>query len=329
MFGDWEMPLQYEGTLAEHAAVRDTVGVFDVSHLGRFRVDGGGAAALVDRLLTNDLDKVAPGRTQYTLLLNDEGGIIDDIVVWWIEPESLVVLPNGVNHDRVVALFVDEAPANVTVTDLRPTTCMLAVQGPDAPRAIESAVGLPPVKRRVAHLNGIIVAGTGYTGEAGGEVIVPLEQAEGVFGALLDAGAVPCGLGARDTLRLEAGLPLWGQDLDETITPLEAGLEWALGWDDPFPGRDALIAQRSAGIGRTRVGFVVEDRRPPRHGYAIRCGESSGEVTSGNFSPALQRGIGLAYLAPPPDEASTAAEIQVRDQWVPATLTKTPFVSTS
>ena len=323
------MPLQYEGTLAEHGAVRDSVGVFDVSHLGRFHVEGSGAAALVDRLLTNDLSKIKPGRTQYTLLLNNAGGIIDDIVVWWIDPESLVVLPNGANHDRVVALFTDEAPAGVTVTDLRPTTCLLAVQGPDAPRAIESAVGMMPATRRVVHEGDVIVAGTGYTGEAGGEVIVPLDRSEQVFAALLHAGAVPCGLGARDTLRLEAGLPLWGQDLDESITPLEAGLEWALGWDDPFPGRDALLAQRSAGIRRTRVGFVVEDRRPPRHGYAIRCGESSGEVTSGNFSPALQRGIGLAYLTPPPDEASTAAEIQVRGQWVPATLTKPPFVSIS
>lgn len=323
------MPLQYEGTLAEHLAVRSAVGVFDVSHLGRFEVAGPGAADLVGSILTNDLGKIAPGRCQYTLLLDEHGGILDDIVVWWLEPDRLLVLPNAANHDRVLARFASSAGPSGRVTDLRDTTALLAVQGPDAPGILEAVFGVAPRRHRVLERGGVVVAGTGYTGEAGGEAVVPLAQADEALRSIIDAGATPCGLGARDTLRLEFGLPLWGQDIDESTNPVEAGLAWSVGWDTEFDGKTALEPLRDRPPSRRRVGFVVDDRRPPRHGYRLRAGASHGEVTSGNFSPVLERGIGMAYLAPPPSDELTEAELEVRDHWVPAHLVDMPFVRRS
>jgi glycine cleavage system T protein len=326
MFGDWEMPLQYEGTMAEHTAVRTAVGVFDVSHLGRFTLSGQGSADLIDRLLCNDIGKALPGRTQYTMMLTDDGGVLDDIIVWRLADERFVVLPNGVNHDRVLARFVEAAPEAVTIDDLRDDTAMLAVQGPEAPALLADIVGEAPRRSRVVEgQGGVTVAGTGYTGEAGGEVIVPVEDASVVAGSLFEA-ARPCGLGARDTLRLEMGYPLWGQDIDETISPLEAGLGWAIGWDRDFVGREALSRQRADGLRRRRVGFVLEGRRPPRHGYPLRGAGSTGEVTSGNFSPTLGAGIGMGYLSPPPQGTGGAVEVDIRGTWVPGVLTEPPFV---
>lgn len=326
MFGDWEMPLQYEGTLTEHAAVRSAVGVFDVSHLGRFTLAGPGAVDLIGKLLSNDITKIGPGRTQYTMMLTEEGGVLDDIIVWWIDDDRFLVLPNGVNHDRVMARFADEASPSIEIEDQQGHSVLLAVQGPDAPDLIADVVGASPSRSRVVTADaGIIIAGTGYTGEAGGEVLLGLEEAVPLAAAFFHR-ARPCGLGARDTLRLEMGYPLWGQDLDETTTPLEAGLGWAVGWDHDFVGRAALRRQREAGPDRRRVGFVVEGRRPPRHGYALRSGQSTGEVTSGNFSPTLGSGIGLGYLSPPPTEGDAAVEIEMRDRWVPGVLTDPPFV---
>lgn len=326
MFGDWEMPLQYEGTLAEHHAVRSGAGAFDVSHLGRFSVAGSGAVDLIDRLLCNDLAKIRTGRTQYTMMLNADGGIIDDIIVWWLGDDHLIVLPNGANHDRVRSAFADAAPAGVTLVDLRPETALIAVQGPEAPSILETVLGSAPGKNRVALIgDGVTVAGTGYTGEAGGEVLAPADRAPDLFDRLLAEGARPCGLGARDTLRLEMGYPLWGQDLDEGTTPLDAGMGWVVGWGGEFEGSAALERQREAGVGRRLIGFVLDDRRPPRHGYAMRAGRSTGSVTSGNFSPTLGRGIGLGYLAPPADPDANL-EVQMRDSWMPATITDPPFV---
>ena len=323
------MPLQYEGTLAEHAAVRTAVGVFDVSHLGRFEVAGSEAADLVGSVLTNDLAKIGPGRCQYSLILNDRAGILDDIVVWWLEPDRLLVLPNAANHDRVMARFAEAAGSEARVSDLRDSTALLAVQGPDGRRVLEEAFGASPKRHRVVIAGEAIIAGTGYTGEAGGEAVVPMSQADAALQAILKAGATPCGLGARDTLRLEFGLPLWGQDIDETTDPIEAGLAWAVGWDTTFDGKAALEARRHEHPTRARVGFILDDRRPPRHGYRIRSGSSEGEVTSGNFSPILERGIGMGYLAPPPPDDETAAEVEVRDHWVPARLVDMPFVRRS
>jgi len=323
-FGGWEMPLQYAGTLSEHTAVRTGVGVFDVSHLGRFALDGPGAAALVGHLLCNDLGRITPGRAQYTLMLTPDGGIVDDIIVWWVAPDRIIVLPNGVNHDLVRDGF-SAAGGDVRITDLRSHTALLAVQGPGAPALLESVVGFAPKRFRVADRPPLLAAGTGYTGEPGAELVVDADLAGSVFDDLVASGAVPCGLGARDTLRLEMGFPLWGQDLDTTTTPLEAGLDWVVGGDHDFVGRAALIAQRAAGPRRSLIGFAFPDRRVPRHGYALRCDGSTGTVTSGNFSPTLGVGIGMGYVAPA-SPTGDAATVEVRGEWFPARRVDPPFV---
>ena len=323
-FGGWEMPLQYAGTLSEHHAVRTAVGVFDVSHLGRFALDGPGAVDLVGRLLCNDIKRIEPGRTQYTMMLTPAGGVIDDIIVWWLAPERMVVLPNGVNHDRVRDAFAATG-GDVVITDLRPTTALLAVQGPAAPALLTAILGEAPRRLRVLERPRALAAGTGYTGESGAELVVDADGAGRLLQQLLDGGAVPCGLGARDTLRLEMGYPLWGQDLDDEITPIEAGLGWVVGWDHEFVGRDALLAQRAAGPSRSLIGFAFADRRVPRHGYAMRCGDSAGVVTSGNFSPVLEVGIGMGYVSPPPPPDAPVA-VEVRGEWYPARRVKPPFV---
>jgi len=329
-FGGWEMPLQYEGVLREHNAVRNGVGVFDVTHLGRFEVAGPGAVDVVRRLLCNDIGRVAPGRAQYTMALNDQGGIEDDIIVWWLEPELLWVMPNGVNFGEIMARFDDESDAETSVSALRDSTVLLAVQGPDAAPVIAEILGDVPRRFRVfgGEWDGgwFVAAGTGYTGEAGVEICVPAEAGAELWERVLAVGAVPCGLGARDTLRLEMGYPLWGQDLTEETTPLEAGLGWVVDWSHDFVGKPALTDQLDNGITKQLVGFVMENRRPPRPHYEMRAGEARGEVTSGNFSPVLEQGIGMGYMSPPP-EPDAQLEIAVRETWTPATIAKPPFVS--
>ena len=325
-FGGWEMPVSYEGTLAEHKSVREAAGVFDVSHLGRFLLEGPGAASLIDSLLCNDLSRIEPGRAQYTMLLDEAGGIIDDIIVWWLEEERFLVLPNGANHARVLAEFTGHDRANAT--DIRPQSALLAIQGPTAPGIIEEVFGNTPRRfRTLASEDGTAtMAGTGYTGERGGEIMVDVDSARSAWDALLRAGVTPCGLAARDTLRLEMGYPLWGQDLDESTTPLEADLEWVVGWDSNFRGKKALTRQRDQGFERQLIGFRFDDRRVPRPGHPLRYGDGGGAVTSGNFSPVLQVGIGLGYLSPPPGDGAQPVEVEIRGEWHPATRVDPPFL---
>lgn len=320
-FGGWEMPVQYESVLAEHRAVRDAVGVFDVSHLGRLEVAGPHATSVLRSLFTNDVATYEPGRTHYTMLLNDDGGIIDDIVVWRWDEDRYWVMPNATNADRVRDTI---RGAGAEVADLRPDTVLLAVQGPEAPRLIEEVLGAAPARFRTLEADGVGMAGTGYTGEKGGEVCLPVDRAREVLEQLLAAGAMPCGLGARDTLRLEAGLALWGSDIDETTTPLEAGLDFAVDFDHDFPGKAALAAQRDNGPTRRLTGLVMGERGIPRHGYAVRCADSTGLVTSGNISPALDTGIALAYTSPPV-KVGDEAEVEIRGRWVPARVASPPF----
>lgn len=320
-FGGWDMPVQYESVLAEHRAVRQAVGVFDVSHLGRLEVRGPGATEVLRRLFTNDVVKYEPGRTHYTMLLNDQGGIIDDLVVWRWDEDHYWVMPNAANSTRVQARIEQEG---ITVADLRPDTAMLAVQGPNAPALLERVAGVAPRRFRTLATDDLRAAGTGYTGEAGGEVCVGAGEAPGLFDRVIDVGAVPCGLGARDTLRLEAGLALWGADIDETTTPLEAGLDFAVAWEHDFPGKGALERQRDSGIGRRLVGLTMKKRGIPRHGHRVRSGEAVGTVTSGNVSPVLDTGIALAYLSPPVP-VGEGAEIEIRGKWLAAEVTEPPF----
>ena len=325
------MPVQYDGVLAEHAAVRQSVGLFDVSHLGRFDVTGPRATELVRYQLCNDVTTIAAGRAQYTMALNDRGGVVDDIIVWRYADDGYWVMPNGTNFDEILGRFADNTDTPTAVAAVRDETVLIAVQGPDSPGVVESVIGTMPGRFRVidGEFGGgwFRAGGTGYTGERGAEIAVPSESGQTLFDALLQAGATACGLGARDTLRLEMGYPLWGQDLDESTTPLEAGLGWVIGWDHDFVGKAEVSRQQDNGVPRALVAFACEGRTIPRHGHRLRAGSSTGEVTSGNFSPTLGHGIGMGYLAPP-IEPGTPIEVEIRHDWVPAQHVNPPFIKT-
>jgi aminomethyltransferase len=328
-FGGWAMPLSYGGgTIAEHLACRKAAVVFDVSHLGTVRVAGSGSLDRLQSTLTNDLSRIEPGRAQYTHLLDEsDASVLDDIIVWWVEPDRFDVMPNASNTERVT-----DALGGADVTAER---AVLAVQGPEArerlARVWAEAAG---VRRfRVAELawqgEQCVVAGTGYTGEDGIEIAVPSGGAVALWDALIDAGVEPAGLGARDTLRLEAGLPLHGHELGPGITPLQAGLGWVVAWDKPpgFRGRQALLAERERGPDRLLRGLSLEGRRPPRAGQRVQAGGGAvGVVTSGNFSPVLGHGIAMALLAPEVGEG-TAVSVDVRGTEVPGKVVPLPFIS--
>jgi aminomethyltransferase len=326
-FGGWEMPVQYESVLVEHKAVRTGVGFFDVTHLGRFRLTGSGSRAALRRLLCNDIDRIEPGRCQYTMILNEDGGVVDDMIVWWWEEEMFWVLPNAVNQDRVMSTFA--GMPGCEVSDLQMNTVMLAVQGPDASDVLEEVLGRAPGRfsAKTSEFDGktVAIAGTGYTGEHGGEICTDAETGRSIVKTLIRSGVTPCGLGARDTLRLEAGLTLWGNDIDETTTPLEAGLNFAVAMDHDFVGRDRLVIQKENGVDRKLAGFVLSERGIPRKGYRVRTRDGGGgQVTSGNISPMLEKGIGLAYVSPPID-AGAGLEVEIRERWVPGTVVVPPF----
>jgi aminomethyltransferase len=333
-FGGWEMPLAYEsGTLAEHQACRTGCVVFDVSHLGTLRVHGPDAFGQLQLALSNDLRRIGPGRAQYTHLLDpDDGSVVDDIIVWWLDEDTFQVMPNASNTDRVDAVL-SHTGADLTAVDTTELRAVLAVQGPGAREVLRRVFpGAAEVERfRVARVLwgdvACVVAGTGYTGEDGVEIAVAAGAAPALWRALVDAGAAPAGLGARDTLRLEAGLPLHGHELGPGITPLQAGLGWVIGWDKgDFRGRAALEREKAAGVGRRLRGLVTEGRRPPRADQQVLVdGRVVGVVTSGNFSPVLGCGIALAFVEPslsPGDEV----DIDVRGTRVPARLVTLPFV---
>jgi len=326
-FGGWEMPVQYNSVLAEHRAVRSASGWFDVTHLGRFALTGPGAESALLALLSNDITRITPGRTQYTLMLNENGGIIDDLVVWWWAVNDYWVFPNAANHDRVMQAFSQEPGCQVR--DLREETVLIAVQGPDGPSVLEQLFGEAPPRFTTARgelgSGQVRLAGTGYTGERGGEICTDIETGSILIDRLIKAGSVPCGLAARDTLRLEAGLVLWGADIDETTTPFEAGLDFAVVMDREFAGRSALQERLLEGLDRSLVGFILEEKGIPRHGYRVRAANREGQVSSGNLSPMLDRGVGLAYLSPPPSPDTTVIEIEIRGRWVPGRIAKPPF----
>jgi len=338
-FGGWDMPLSYpDGTLAEHRACRHGAVVFDVSHLGTVRVTGPGALAVLQRALTNDLGRIDPGRAQYTHLLDPEdASVLDDIIVWWVEPESFDVMPNASNTARVTDALAEEAAAAggaaVTATDVTAERAVLAVQGPHARERLAAvspeaaAVARFTVARVPWRDTVLTVAGTGYTGEDGVELAVDPAHAEALWIAITGTGVVPAGLGARDTLRLEAGLPLHGHELGAGITPLQANLAWVVAWDKgPFRGRDALAAERETGPRRRLRGLVTDGRRPPREGSVVRRGTVDvGEVTSGNFAPELGHGVALAFLTPDTVEGDELV-IDVRGTDIPARVAALPFV---
>ncbi|MBV8303598.1 MAG: glycine cleavage system aminomethyltransferase GcvT [Acidimicrobiia bacterium] len=327
-FGGWEMPLAYpSGTLTEHRACRADAVAFDVSHLGTVRVQGAQAFDHLQRMLTNDLRKIGPGKAQYTHLLDDDGSVLDDIIVWWVSDGRFDVMPNASNTERVIDAIGGE--------EVTATRAIIALQGPNARQRLSPVAGAAAVVPHFGvasfewHGASCLAAGTGYTGEDGVECAVPTASAPEFWRALLEAGLLPAGLGARDTLRLEAGFPLHGHELGPGITPLQAGLGWVVGWDKgDFRGRAALEAERARGIPRRLRGMVLDGRQPPREGYAVSVdGKPAGEVTSGNFSPALERGIALGFL-PPGVGPGAAVEVDLRGRAAPAEVVTLPFVHT-
>ena len=335
-FGGWDMPLQYSSVLEEHRACRTDAVMFDVSHLGSVRVNGPGARDALQWAFTNDLDRVTPGRAQYTHLLDpDDAHVVDDIIVWWTDDDSFLVMPNASNTDGVTTALA-EAAAQVSApseaNDITASRAVIAVQGPHAREKLANvAADAAHVARfdvRAVHdaFDGY-TAGTGYTGEDGVELHVPAADAPAVWRALLAAGIQPAGLGARDTLRLEAAYPLHGHELGPGITPLQAGLGWVVRFDKgEFRGRAPLLAEKEHGISRRLRGLLASDRQIPRADCAVLVDATPvGEVTSGNFSPTLGRGIALAFL-PPDTEIASPVEIAVRGRRVAAEVVRTPFV---
>ena len=339
-FGGWEMPLEYAGVVAEHTAVRTSVGVFDVSHLGTVLVTGSGAADHLNGRLTNDLGRIGPGQAQYTLCCDESGGVVDDLIAYMRTPDDLLLVPNASNSGEVVERIAAGAPDGVEVRDVHEEYAVLAVQGPRCDEVL-AHLGLPVGHDYMSFVEttfdgaDVVVCRTGYTGERGYELVVhPAEAAGAIWDALVDTSAptpaVPCGLGARDTLRTEMGYPLHGQDLGPTITPVQAGSGWAVGWDKPsFPGREALVAEKAQGRTRALRGLLAAGRGIPRPGMAVHLdGEQIGETTSGTFSPTLKQGIAMALLR---TDVPVGAEVEVdvRGRLQPFVVTKPPFVPSS
>jgi aminomethyltransferase len=340
-FAGWQMPLEFSGVVSEHMAVREAVGVFDVSHLGTTLVRGAGAVADLNRLLTNDLDRIGPGRAQYSLLCDGEGQVVDDLIVYIFSADDVLLIPNAGNASAVNEVVRAGVGPGVEVIDRQRDTAIIAVQGPFAADLL-GLVGLPAgmtylgVERSTFEGVEVVVCRTGYTGELGFEILLSGESAVGLWDRLLTAGAAlgvrPCGLGARDTLRTEMGSPLHGQDLGGEIGPVEAGLSWAVGWDKPkFRGREALLAARHDPL-RPRVrALLMLDRGVPRAGASVHLrpdGPEVGRLTSGTFSPVLRVGIALALLAPeivPGDEVL----VNLRGRWLAARVAPAPLVEAS
>jgi aminomethyltransferase len=338
-FAGWAMPIEYEGTLTEHRAVRERVGLFDLTHLGKVETTGPAAPEVLQRTMTNDVSRVEVGRAQYNMVLNERGGIVDDLIVYRLGEDRYFVVPNAANTARVHRILLEEAgdrPVDVVVHE---DWCFLAVQGP---RAVEVVGALFPEAADLSFMacteveyrgGPLILTRSGYTGEVGFELFPPEEVAVSLWRALQDAGEPfamePCGLGARDTLRLEMGYPLHGQDISEERTPLEAAASWAVAVDKgEFRGRAALLEQKERGIPARLWGLRMEGRLIPRPHYPVLAdGEQVGEVTSGTFSPTLRRGIALAYLAPRDRFAvGDRVEVDVRGRRGEAEVGKPPFV---
>lgn len=311
-FGGWLMPIEYPGAgvLAEHAAVRERVGIFDVSHLGKVSVKGVGALEFLNSIFTNDLNRINDGQAQYTLHCNAEGGVIDDLIVYRNSPTDLFLIPNAANTSSVVADLLAKAPAEISIVNLHEKFAVLAVQGPKSKSVIES-LGLNPAMDYMAfehvEISGksAILCRTGYTGEHGYEILPSWEDAPEVWDSLVNAIApfdgLVCGLGARDTLRTEMGYPLHGHELNLEITPVQASASWAIGWEKPtFSGATALLKQREEGKHTKLRALVSQDRGIPRAGMQVKnsLGAVVGEITSGTFSPSLKKGIALALVEP-------------------------------
>ena len=350
-FGGWEMPIEYPGggVVKEHTAVREAVGVFDVSHLGKAQVRGPGAAAFVNATLSNDLGRIGPGKAQYTLCCDDEsGGVVDDLIAYYTTDDEIFLIPNAANTAEVVRRLQGAAPEGIEVSNLHEDFAVLAVQGPRSDEVLEK-LGLPTGSNGLEHEalgymsfawhmwqgRPVTVCRTGYTGERGYELVPQWDDAPALWDAILAAGEPAgiraCGLGARDTLRTEMGYPLHGQDLSLDITPVQARCGWAVGWKKPqFWGRDVLLAEREAGARRLLWGLEGLERAIPRPHMSVSsaAGDAVGEVTSGTFSPTKKVGIALALLDRSVAEGDEVA-VDVRGRPARFQVVKPPFVKAS
>jgi aminomethyltransferase len=336
-FGGWEMPIQYSGVVEEHLAVRNAVGIFDVSHLGNVEVTGPGAKDFVNSCFTNDLGRIGPGQAQYTLCCDDaSGGVVDDLIVYHGSVDDMHLVPNAANTPEVVRRLRAAAPAGIDVVDRHTDFAILAVQGPRSPSVLGDlgiSAGMDYMAFDLVDWQGtrVVTCRTGYTGEHGYELVVPAADAGRLWDTLMSAAAAAggraCGLGARDTLRTEMGYPLHGQDLSLDITPVQARCGWAVGWGkSAFWGRDVLLAERERGPDRLLWGLRTLDRGIPRPHMPVRDGDRDvGEVTSGTFSPSLRVGIGLALLDRSIAEGDELV-VDVRGRPSAVGVVKPPFV---
>ena len=324
-FAGWEMPVQYEGVIPEHVAVRSDCGVFDVSHMGEVEVEGPRAREFLQSVLSNDLERIGPGKAQYTLLTNEQGGIVDDLIVYEREPQRFLLIVNAANRDADLAWLRDRELPGSPVRDVSDDYALLAVQGP---RSLER-LGLPDAAAFTfadGEIDGIgcTINRTGYTGELGCELLVEADAGGDLWDRVLERGAVPCGLGARDTLRLEACYPLYGNDIGPDTDAISAGLGWVCVLDKDFTGAGELRRIKEAGPERRLAAFVMEEPGIPRQGMTIVEG---GEVTSGSHSPMLERGIGMGYVPDQLAQAGTELTIDVRGRHRRARTVKKPIYS--
>ncbi len=330
-FAGWDMPVLYTGILEEARAVRSGVGLFDISHMGRIRLFGEGTTALLQQLTTNNVEALQASQAQYSLLTNPEGGVIDDIIVYRVGAEEYYVVINASNTDKDIAWIQQHLPTTVTLEDWSARTAMIAVQGKNAPQLVSDLAGIPSLLdlTRFQYVQGTFLGAstifcrTGYTGEDGFEIIVPANDAEKIWNALVDAGGVPCGLGARDALRIEAGYPLYGHEIDDTTTPVEAGLMWVVDLNKPaFTGHEPIRAVKQVGASRRLVGLTLpSERLVPRQGFNVFSGDTLvGQVTSGVFSPIRNHSVAMGYVAKEFAKTGTPLEVEIRNKRAKATV---------
>jgi glycine cleavage system T protein (aminomethyltransferase) len=340
-FAGWAMPLQYSGVLDEYQAVRTTAGLFDVSHMGRIQVEGAEAVDFLQRVATNDVEKIDPLNSQYSMICNPEGGVKDDIFIYRLSQNKFLLCVNGSNREKILDWLLQQQSIqkeNVHIEDRSASMAQLALQGPAAQAIMQQELGadlegLKPRQFQEAALCGAlcVISRTGYTGERGYELYIPADQALAIWQKLMGSGEAhglkPAGLGARDLLRLDMGYFLYGNDLTEEITPIEAGAEWVVSWDKgPFGGHEVLRRQKEQGPTKRLVGFELLEKAVPRHGMKLLAdGMEIGEIASGNLSPILQKGIGLGYVLPSYTEIGTRMDVDIRGRRVPAQVVKFPF----
>jgi len=334
------MPVQFSGIRQEHAAVRTAAGMFDISHMGKFLLEGPDVIAHLQKLVPTNIAKLREGKAQYTVLLNEKGGIIDDLIIYHQggqpQQQRITLIVNAGTTAKDKDWLQRHLPDTIQFSDRSQNQALVAVQGPEATAKLQSLCPDHDIQSlpRYNHLSGMLLghpaffARTGYTGEDGFEVMLPAEAAAGVWQALLDIGVVPCGLGARDTLRLEAAMALYGQDVNDETTPLEAGLSWLVHLDknEDFIGRSVLEAQKAKGVERKLVGLTLEGRNIARHDYPVMQGQNAvGVITSGTLSPTLGYPVALGYVPPELAKVGQTVDVAIRNKTFPATVVKRPF----